>query len=775
MSSRRLSLGGSALREISTNSSARRLSLGGARRSNTPLKDRREALEDWRRTSRGRDPSSDAENVNNDAKRPRTQLDCPPLPPSTAQKLAEPGMTALERYRLKKQLKQQQQEHTARPPRSSAHEVGQTTTSRLVLSEDFDDEISFNSGAHTSTPASRRRLANGRARRRSHLPPKQDDTETTVDFEPHSFSQNSETSSYTRSRHHELSQQTLSQLTTESEANSPAVYLETVGGSIEAGLRSRLREMEHRIDQLEKDKMTLLVAKAPLEARLKQKEEEWETKEKRLVNEVDALRRESREAEDRFRDLQASYDGVEGELKRMRLEAKKPSNPNTARGNMEQTRWGRMYQNDESDSELKKQLKAALDDNKYLRGEKVSLEKELHGTKIEFQAVSRALDELQLEYDSLAQCSSENRDAEIQLERLTTEHIATSAQLNAVYQELADTKARTEAEARAQEEDHKKSIEDLRFQLSVATARASNSGCRREGGTDDTAVLQARNEEHLRRIADLEAEVRKGEEIRRQMHNRIQELRGNIRVFVRTRPFLPGDSDQNEPAIEVAPDGESLAIEDARTSKLHNFSFDKVFPPSAGQDQVFMEVADFVQSALDGYHVCLFSYGQTGSGKTHTMQGSGNSAMRGIIPRAVEQILNQARKLQSQKWDFNLCASFLEIYNEELKDLLAGKSNGTKSKLSIKRSKGGKSYVDGLSELKIDTNNTENGMEQLHEIMTIAAGARSVASTKMNAQSSRSHSVFMLHLRGYNEETGAEVHGALNLCDLAGKRAFGSK
>jgi kinesin family protein C1 len=61
-------------------------------------------------------------------------------------------------------------------------------------------------------------------------------------------------------------------------------------------------------------------------------------------------------------------------------------------------------------------------------------------------------------------------------------------------------------------------------------------------------------------------------------------------------------------------------------------------------------VSEFVQSALDGFHVCLFSYGQTGSGKTHTMQGSGNGAMRGIIPRAVEQILEQADLLQKQGW-----------------------------------------------------------------------------------------------------------------------------
>lgn len=145
--------------------------------------------------------------------------------------------------------------------------------------------------------------------------------------------------------------------------------------------------------------------------------------------------------------------------------------------------------------------------------------------------------------------------------------------------------------------------------------------------------------------------------------------------------------------------------------------------------------------------------------------------MRGIIPRAVEQILAQSRMMRSQKWDFKLSVSFLEIYNEELKDLLTSfnKSASTMpKKLSIKRSREGKSYVDGLTDVPINTIDEVEGLNQLQSLMAVAARARSVAKTKMNAQSSRSHSVFMLHLNGYNDDTGAQVSGALNLCDLAG-------
>ena len=545
-----------------------------------------------------------------------------------------------------------------------------------------------------------------------------------------------------------------------------------------AGLMSQLERMKQRVTQLEKEKIDLSMSKAPLENRLRQMEGNWVKEQGRLLQEIDSHRDSLREADEKYRDLQVKYDNIYDECMHLRSEVRKASSNRQVAYDSSQA--SRQAQNDSAVSELKEKLRAAEEEISSIRLDKASLEKELHATRIELTSLERIYDELKAEYDEVAAKTSDNHEAEIKLEVLTNEHMATSAQLNAVCADLAATKARADATIAAKEDDHKKEIEQLNFDMAVLKTRASkvinedqDVGPSEE---EDDAVLRARIDERDKRIAELEAEVLKGEQMRRQMHNVIQELRGNIRVYVRTRPFLPGDGEGTDTPIDVSPDGETLAIEDARNGNPHDFKFDKVFPPSAGQDLVFQEVSDFVQSALDGYHVCLFSYGQTGSGKTHTMQGCGNGAMRGIIPRSVEQILSEAKKLNQHKWKYTVSASFLEIYNEDLKDLLVSmapagsKSSTTKknSKLAIKRNREGKSFVDGLTEVPIDVNDSVTGMNQLEALMGVAARARSVASTKMNAQSSRSHSVFMLFMNGFNEETGAVVRGALNLCDLAG-------
>ena len=111
----------------------------------------------------------------------------------------------------------------------------------------------------------------------------------------------------------------------------------------------------------------------------------------------------------------------------------------------------------------------------------------------------------------------------------------------------------------------------------------------------------------------------------------------------RRRPCC--EAGEESDATVKAIDGESMSVTD-RLGDDAVFSFDRVFGPTSDQSQVFEEVSQLVQSALDGYKVCLFSYGQTGSGKTHTMLGAGDGDGRGIIPRAVQKVLETAESLK---------------------------------------------------------------------------------------------------------------------------------
>jgi kinesin family protein C1 len=180
---------------------------------------------------------------------------------------------------------------------------------------------------------------------------------------------------------------------------------------------------------------------------------------------------------------------------------------------------------------------------------------------------------------------------------------------------------------------------------------------------DDSALERGRSlqamEERLAEsnatAAKLEETIAQGEVCRKQLHNTILEMKGNIRVFCRVRPLTATEAAVGTPieipASEPADDSEEenanrviqLQFERANDGRKqdHSFTFDKIFAPSSTQQEVFGEISQLVQSALDGYKVCVFAYGQTGSGKTYTMVG-GDGLNRGMIPLSVEQVLQRA-------------------------------------------------------------------------------------------------------------------------------------
>ncbi|XP_078422554.1 kinesin-like protein KIFC1 isoform X4 [Cetorhinus maximus] len=278
-------------------------------------------------------------------------------------------------------------------------------------------------------------------------------------------------------------------------------------------------------------------------------------------------------------------------------------------------------------------------------------------------------------------------------------------------------------------------------------------------------------------IVDREERLHHTEQERRRLHNTVQELKGNIRVICRVRPVLDSEKEDSseiehvqfsasdEKVIALTKREESHIGRDRKDEVKYDFSFDRVFQPLAKQKDVFEDISQLVQSALDGYNVCIFAYGQTGSGKTFTMEGPDDmtSETKGMIPRAVDQIFSTAQQLKTMGWTYKFTASFLEIYNETLRDLLVMKPEKN-VEYEIKRLNN-KSEQLHVTNLKYVTVTTE---DQVHNLIAVAKANRSVAKTAANDRSSRSHSVFQLMIEGSNSNRELQCASTLSLVDLAG-------
>ncbi|KAF4500290.1 kinesin family member C1 [Fusarium agapanthi] len=284
--------------------------------------------------------------------------------------------------------------------------------------------------------------------------------------------------------------------------------------------------------------------------------------------------------------------------------------------------------------------------------------------------------------------------------------------------------------------------------------------------SDSFSSMEARLQEALRIAEEAQHKLIKEETERRVLFNKYQELKGNIRVMCRVRPAL-GNGEGEEAKMSFPDDKTSAEIVLAGpeeksslgqiTRKNYPFEFDRVFVPGTQNQEIFGEISQLVQSALDGYNVCIFCYGQTGSGKTHTM-----SSNDGMIPRATHMIYDTITKLKEKSWEYTMEGSFVEVYNEELNDLLTPNERLAK-RLEIRHDEARKqTTITNCTSVRLDSpSSVETMLEE-------AQNNRSVAATKANERSSRSHSIFILKLIGENSATGERCEGTLNLVDLAG-------
>ncbi|PVI04116.1 kinesin-domain-containing protein [Periconia macrospinosa] len=235
------------------------------------------------------------------------------------------------------------------------------------------------------------------------------------------------------------------------------------------------------------------------------------------------------------------------------------------------------------------------------------------------------------------------------------------------------------------------------------------------------------------------------------------------RLVARFRP-------QNK--VEIASGGEPIVeFKDDDTCTIQSkeasgaFTFDRVFDMSSRQTDVFdYSIKPTVDDILNGYNGTVFAYGQTGAGKSYTMMGTDidDDVGKGVIPRIVEQIFASIMASPSSI-EYTVRVSYMEIYMERIRDLLVPQNDN----LPIHEEKNKGVYVKGLLEVYVAS------VEEVYEVMRRGGSSRAVSATNMNAESSRSHSIFVITVTQKNVETGSMKSGQLFLVDLAGSEKVG--
>ncbi|PVH98125.1 kinesin-domain-containing protein [Periconia macrospinosa] len=256
---------------------------------------------------------------------------------------------------------------------------------------------------------------------------------------------------------------------------------------------------------------------------------------------------------------------------------------------------------------------------------------------------------------------------------------------------------------------------------------------------------------------------------------------GNIKVVVRCRPFNSREIARNAQCIVKMEGGQTVltppngaeikgkaakaALEGTKTFAFDKsyWSFDRAAPNYAGQSNLFEDLGKpLLENAFGGYNNCIFAYGQTGSGKSYSMMGYGKDA--GIIPMICQDMFERIKAMQHDKnHSCKVEVSYLEIYNEKVRDLL---NPSTKGNLKVREHPSTGPYVEDLAKLVVSS------FSEIENLMDEGNKARTVAATNMNETSSRSHAVFTLILTQKRHDVETSMSGEkvakISLVDLAG-------
>ncbi|KAJ5085178.1 hypothetical protein N7532_009949 [Penicillium argentinense] len=263
---------------------------------------------------------------------------------------------------------------------------------------------------------------------------------------------------------------------------------------------------------------------------------------------------------------------------------------------------------------------------------------------------------------------------------------------------------------------------------------------------------------------------------------------GNIKVVVRVRPFNSREIDRGakcivqmkgaQTVLTAPPGAQDVSRKGGKADSgpkvfaydRSYWSFDKSANNYAGQDNLFDDLGlPLLDNAFGGYNNCIFAYGQTGSGKSYSMMGYGKEY--GVIPRICQSMFMRISDMMQGDKHLNCTVevSYLEIYNERVRDLLNPSNKGN---LKVREHPSTGPYVEDLAKLVV------RSFEEIENLMDEGNKARTVAATNMNETSSRSHAVFTLTLtqKRHDAETSMDTEkvSKISLVDLAGSERANS-
>lgn len=358
----------------------------------------------------------------------------------------------------------------------------------------------------------------------------------------------------------------------------------------------------------------------------------------------------------------------------------------------------------------------------------------MHALKEQWEAINKGDDLAQLVFQKgqeLEQMRTENTHLKMKVQQLKTQ-IADPAKSPAAVAEFKKMYSQIRQIA-AEKKALKRDMDDL-----IAHVGAQMEACIKQSkGLGDAIVAQ---------VSEITVKYRSEVQRRKLLFNQLQELRGNIRVFLRAR------KDDRQSSALAFPTDIEVMVPDLRGDRVM-WEFDRVFGVNSTQESIFEHVQPVIMSCIDGYNVCLMAYGQTGSGKTYTMTGPENNP--GVNRRAIRELLRLSQEESTIKTTFEV--TMIEVYNEQIYDLLSRKREPRKLKTGVHGV-----YVENAVRRAITTE------AEVQQLLEDSEYNRTTAATLMNTDSSRSHLVLSIDVESLNTISNVTSTGRLTLVDLAG-------